>query len=98
MRTAREIRKYLKQQHWYKEYVRDVAKVPDYLRIRAVRGYLGINTTNSAFFWCDAPQDIRAWSHRDDLFVNWYNRGKKRYENKKVSSQPARSESGSRTD
>lgn len=98
MRTSKEIRWYLKQQHWYKEYVRETSKFPDYIRMRAVRGYFGIDTISEAFFWSDTPQGQNTWFHRDVLFVNWYNRGKKRHEGKKVSGKPARPPIGSRTD
>lgn len=99
MRTAKEIRRYLKQQHWYKEYVRNAKSI----RLKSyylfhVRGYKGKSTISNAFFWDSSPQGHNIWNHRDVLFVNWYNRGKKRYENKKVSSQPARSPIGSSTD
>lgn len=98
MRIAKEIRRYLKQQHWYKEYVREVSKFPDYIRIRALRGYFGIYTIGSTFFWDDTPQNVHTWSHRDYLFIRWYNRGKKKYGSKKVSSPTDGPQGGSRTD
>lgn len=96
MRTAKEIRAYLKQQHWYKEYVRKARSYPNTFN-RSIRGYFGESTLYAAFFW-GCGREISIWCHRKDLFVDWYNRGKKRYEGKKVSSSADGPQSDSRTD
>lgn len=97
MRTAKEIRRYLKQQHWYKEYVRNIANEENKTYCRKfIRGYEGRVSIICAFRWLMNPQRVEVWVNY--LFMNWYNREKKRYENKKVSSQPAISQSGSSTD
>lgn len=98
MRTAREIRKYLKQQHWYKEYKRCVKATCFYTGDLFIRGYKGEVTISSALSWRGSPSGYKAWKHRCLLFHRWYKRGKKRYESKKVSGKTARSQSGSSTD
>lgn len=90
MRTAKEIRRYLKQQHWYKEYVRNVKPRWSKRNIaRYIKGYEGYCTIGGAFFWKKTIQGHRTWMRREELFTNWYNRGKERYESKKVSGKPA---------
>lgn len=99
MRTAKEIRRYLKQQHWYKEYVSNLK--PIWTRrnmICHIRGYKGDCTISAAFLWDATLQGCDTWRRRDKLFTNWYNRGKKHYEGKKVSSPADGPQSGSRTD
>lgn len=86
MRTAREIRRYLKQQHWYKEYVRKARRYPNIFN-RAIRGYLGEDTLYGAFDF-GYGHEFLIWYHRQVFFYDWYNRGKKRYESKKVSGKP----------
>lgn len=98
MRTAKEIRRYLKQQHWYKEYVRNIANEENKTYCRKfIRGYEGGVSIIGAFRWLRAPQRVEVWVVRNYLFMNWYNRGKKHYEGKKVSSPADGPQSGSRT-
>lgn len=75
MRTAKEIRKYLKQQHWYKEYVRNLKF--KHLYILFIRGYQGSCTISSAFVWIDTPEGHTVWSRRNLLFLRWYYRGRR---------------------
>lgn len=84
MRTAKEIRKYLKQQKWYKDYIYNAkrdAKIWGRIYPRDeknfIRGYKKEGTICGAFFWMDAFIGSSKWSLRDKNFVKWYNKGKK---------------------
>ena len=82
MRTAKEIRKYLKQQKWYKDFIYNAKKHAEIWNIiyphdekNFIRGYKKEMTISSAFIWVEDWQGSTKWSSRDKNFVNWYNKG-----------------------
>lgn len=80
MRTAKEIRKYLKQQKWYKDFVRNTRFRFKYSKSKAkyvIRGYCKKDTIACAFLWDRIPQDHEYWEAIDNRFRNWYNKGGK---------------------
>lgn len=89
MRTAKEIRKYLKQQKWYNEYTYNAKKFALYIREDKnycndhVRGYEKSRTISGAFLWDGTQQGIDVWSLRDGAFCEWYNKGEDRYEKRR---------------
>lgn len=78
MRTAKEIRQYLRQQKWYKDYVYNVKKnIRDPYRSEALRGYMKIQTISAPFLWDETPQGDYYWRRIDDKFMKWYDKGRK---------------------
>lgn len=79
MRTAKEIRNYLKQQKWYKDFVRNTRLRYRYHNKNTVkyvlRGYCKIDTIKCAFYWDRTPQYYKYWKAMDGKFRNWYNKG-----------------------
>lgn len=77
MRTSKEIRQYLKQQHWYKDFVhytkRENQLYGNYEKV-CLRGYFGPETIAYAFLWRRTKEGIRVWRHRDYKFRNWYDK------------------------
>lgn len=79
MRTAKEIRAYLKQQHWYKDFVRNTKKRGDTSLILkpCIRGYNGRYTITRAFTWYLTSQGHDVWEYRSRLFSQWYDKGRR---------------------
>ena len=86
MRTAKEIRQYLIQQRWYKDYVRNVKKnlyLTKKDKKEFLKGYQGDCTILYAFCWIETLQGSVYWSNVWDKFMKWYSKGKKKYENRR---------------
>lgn len=91
MRTAKEIRQYLKSKPWYKDFVYNVKKSPyeyksKYTRTirkadakRVLKGYFGLETLEAAFSWHRTKEGPYTWALRDQLFEQWYEKGKPKY-------------------
>lgn len=84
MRTAKEIRKYLKQQKWYNEYTYNTKKFAHLCGQKRenydkdhIRGYEKLRTISGAFLWYETQQGIDVWALRDETFCQWYNKGEK---------------------
>lgn len=82
MRTAKEIRKYLIQQRWYKDFVSNLRYRGSNVIKKITRGYLKKDTVSCGFMWDATPQGHDYWHRINDTFINWYNKGEKKYEKK----------------
>lgn len=83
MRTAKEIRQYLVQQRWYKDFVRNVSKYSKNHSKEFLRGYYKENTISGGFFWADTMQGHDYWSRIENNFYSWYKRGGNNYEKRR---------------
>ena len=76
MRTAKEIRNYLKQQKWYKDFVRNTKEEFSKDMVKYItRGYNRGHTIGSGFTWYLTPQGRGYWKAIDNKFREWYNKG-----------------------
>ena len=78
MRTAKEIRQYLMQQRWYKDYVRNVKKHPyrtKESKKEVLRGDKKEDTILFAFSWYLTSQGVEYWTNVWDKFMKWYSKG-----------------------
>lgn len=79
MRTAKEIRQYLKMQKWYKDYVRNVKNERSLQKKdkkAILRGYNKYATISGAFFWNNTYQGLVFWAKVDEKFLKWYSKGR----------------------
>ena len=90
MRTAKEIRNYLSQQLWYKEYIRNSKKfAKSYKMVETnygkdiIRGYEKSRTICAAFIWSETMQGADIWVSINNKFIEWYNRGGNNYEKRR---------------
>lgn len=80
MRTAKEIRNYLKQQKWYNDFVyytkKNLRKQPKYSKYirNALKGYHKDLTIHNAFCWSDTKEGYYVWKFRHLKFNDWYGR------------------------
>lgn len=75
VRTAKEIRQYLRQQRWYKDFLYNTRKSYGKDKKKAkkcLRGYRGSETLLCAFQWYKTPQGQKKWSERALIFRQWY--------------------------
>lgn len=81
MRTAKEIRQYLKQQRWYNDFVHNTrVRYKDRRSKYIIRGYCKKDTIGCAFLWDHTPQDHEYWEAIYYRFKKWYDKGVKKYE------------------
>lgn len=79
MRTAKEIRQYLKCQPWYKDFVYNNKKYGfgnKAYKKYTLRGYRHAGTISRAFSWCSTKEGLTVWVNRDVAFRAWYVRGR----------------------
>lgn len=84
MRTAKEIRQYIKQQRWYNDFKKNIEKygfphsANDFLR-----GYYKENTISGGFFWQITSQGVEYWGEIEKKFCYWYKKGGKKYDKRR---------------
>lgn len=90
MRTAKEIRQYLRQQRWNKEYIYNARRFGTVYRMidtnhgnDFIRGYEKIRTICAAFIWSKTIEGSDVWNLRDINFRKWYSKGGKKYEKRR---------------
>ena len=78
MKTAEQIKEYLKTQDWFKLYIFNTIKDDNHSDIvehivLALNGKYLTNTISSAFIWDNTPEGHTYWNLIDVEFRKWYN-------------------------
>lgn len=79
MKTSEEIKKWLEEHNWYKEF-RDIVYKDNFFAgtaERVLNGEFGIDTISGSFTWFKYSYDningANFWNNVNEEFKNWYN-------------------------